>query len=116
MDGRDRFLGTATVATSAAVLKLITGGNLFSPAVPSAYITFSLSGTWIIELEGLKEKQQGEVLMQVWGHQQNVLQTARWLAKAESCVQETQHSKKKAGAGGFVLCANGADAGVVLFI
>lgn len=42
MDGRDSFLCTATVATSAAVLKLITGGNLFSPADPSAYITFSL--------------------------------------------------------------------------
>lgn len=58
MDCRDGFLCSATVATSAAVLKLITGRNLFSPATPSAHIIFNLSGERIIDVWGLKQKRQ----------------------------------------------------------
>lgn len=50
-----------------------------------------------------------------WQRQNHVTKRQSTRDVKEKRVQE-RLKKKKAGAGGFVLCANGADAGVVLFI
>lgn len=104
MDCRDGFLCSATVATSAAVLKLITGRNLFSPATPSAHISFNLSGERIIDVRGLKQKRQRCTCPErISDPCLYVLCVASWFAKAEQCIRGAEHTRCKREARGGVM-------------
>lgn len=92
MDGRDSFLGTATVATSAAVLKLITGGNLFSPAIsihhfqPFRYMDHRVGVA--------KRKAAKRSLNASLGTKTECSANSSVVGK-ESCKQETEHTGRK---------------------
>lgn len=129
------------------MLKLITDRNLFSPAMPSAFIFSSLRrggeifcyslyslGKWIMMVATLyrvkpKKKRYRCQTSQSFNEKfstYSLYAAGRFQRLHVNRVQSVWNSrgrkrkrdwkKKTARVRGFVLCVNGADAGVVLFI